>query len=297
MRQIPELKLIKIFTIIVKNKGFSNAQYELNLSTSALSTYMSQLETALDMKLCHRGRGGFSLTHKGELFYQEALRILQQFDQFVLRSAQIQGNLSGTLKIGLIDSIVSDTNIPLDLIIRHFSELYPHVYLRLQVQSPYELQLAVLEDRLDIAIGSFFSKMSGLIYHPLHQEQHWLYCSDQHPLFAQTELSTEHITGENMVNRGYWSQTELAKHGFQYSAATVESMEAQLILILSGKYIGYLPEHYAQQWVAQSRLKPLLPNTFGYQAPFSLITRRGRMKESILHSFKTMLLAKMQSKD
>lgn len=34
-------------------------------------------------------------------------------------------------------------------------------------------------------------------------------------------------------------QAELARHGFKHSAATVDSMEAQLILVLSGAYIGY----------------------------------------------------------
>jgi DNA-binding transcriptional LysR family regulator len=38
--------------------GFANAQHELNLSTSAISTYMSQLEAALGLVLCHRGRAG-----------------------------------------------------------------------------------------------------------------------------------------------------------------------------------------------------------------------------------------------
>ena len=77
-----------------------------------------------------------------------------------------------------------------------------------------------------------------------------------------------------MVGRGYWSQAELARHGFKHSAATVESMEAQLILVLSGAYIGYLPEHYAQAWADKGDLRVLLPATFGYQAPFSMIMRR-----------------------
>ena len=76
VQNYPDLKLLRIFISIVKNQGFANAQQELNLSTSAISTYMSQLEATIGMKLCERGRGGFSLTAKGELFYQEALRHL-----------------------------------------------------------------------------------------------------------------------------------------------------------------------------------------------------------------------------
>jgi DNA-binding transcriptional LysR family regulator len=93
----------------------------------------------------------------------------------------------------------------------------------------------------------------------------------------------------NVVSRSYWSQTELGRHGFKRSVATVESMEAQLILILSGGYIGYLPEHYAQSWVDQGRLKVLLPAEFGYQSQFSLVFRRGRSRELPLQAMRELL--------
>ena len=73
---LPDLKLLRIFASVVRHQGFANVRQALNLSTSAISTYMSQLETNLGLVLCHRGRGGFSLTSKGELFHQETLRLL-----------------------------------------------------------------------------------------------------------------------------------------------------------------------------------------------------------------------------
>ncbi|HSX88628.1 MAG TPA: LysR substrate-binding domain-containing protein, partial [Pseudomonas sp.] len=67
--------------------------------------------------------------------------------------------------------------------------------------------------------------------------------------------------------------------------------------ILSGAYIGYLPEHYAQSWVEQGRLRVLLPATFGYQAPFSLILRRGRSREALLQTFRDLLKAQLNAAD
>ena len=58
----------------------------------------------------------------------------------------------------------------------------PGVYLDLKIQAPHELQVGVLDDRIDVAIGAFASPMNGLLSHALHREQHWLYCSDMHPL-------------------------------------------------------------------------------------------------------------------
>ncbi|BCG25844.1 LysR family transcriptional regulator [Pseudomonas tohonis] len=290
---LPDLKLLRIFATVVRNQGFAAAQQELNLSTSAISTYMSQLEGHLGLTLCHRGRGGFSLTSKGELFYQETLRLLGELEGFERYSASLKGELRGTLNLGVLDSTVSDPALPLAEVIGAYSREHAGVHLHLSVMSPYDLQLGVLENRLDLAIGAFSTRMNGLVYQPLYREQHWLYCSDRHPLFAERRIPAEVITQQRMVGRGYWSQAELARHGFKHSAATVESMEAQLILVLSGAYIGYLPEHYAQSWVDQQRLRGLLPATFGYQAPFSMILRRGRAREPLIVTFRDLLRAQL----
>lgn len=138
-------------------------------------------------------------------------------------------------------------------------------------------------------------RMSGLIYQALYREQHWLYCSDRHPLYEAQHLSVDVVTQQRMAGRGYWSQAELARHGFKHSAAMVESMEAQLILVLSGVYIGYLPEHYAQRWEEQGRLRRLLTNAFGYQAPFSLVLRRTRSREPLIYSFRDRLVAQFNT--
>ncbi|MCO8162978.1 LysR family transcriptional regulator [Pseudomonas sp. 21LCFQ010] len=286
---LPDLKLLRIFACVVRHQGFAAAQQELNLSTSAISTYMSQLETQLGIVLCHRGRGGFSLTSKGELFHQETLRLLAELEGFERYSAALKGELRGTLNLGVLDSTVSDPALPLADVIGSYSKEHPAVHLHLSVLSPAQLQLGVQENRLDLAIGAFSVRMNGLMYQALYREQHWLYCSDRHELFDQRRIPAQTITQQRMVGRGYWSQAELARHGFKHSAATVESMEAQLILVLSGAYIGYLPEHYAQTWVEQKRLKVLLPAVFGYQAPFELAIRRGRAREPLIMSFRDRL--------
>ncbi|WP_342244424.1 LysR family transcriptional regulator [Pseudomonas sp. OTU5201] len=290
---MPDLKLLRIFASVVRNQGFAAAQQELNLSTSAISTYMSQLEGQVGLTLCHRGRGGFSLTSKGELYYQETLRLLGELESFERYSASLKGELRGTLNLGVLDSTVSDPALPLAEVIGAYSQEHAAVHLHLSVMSPYDLQLGVLDNRLDLAIGAFSTRMNGLVYQPLYREQHWLYCSERHPLYNERRIPGELITQQRMVGRGYWSQAELARHGFKHSAATVESMEAQLILVLSGAYIGYLPEHYAQPWVEQNRLRVLLPATFGYQAPFSMILRRGRAKEPLILTFRDLLRAQL----
>jgi len=170
-----------------------------------------------------------------------------------------------------------------------YSQKYPAVHVDLSIMTPYELQLAVLNDRLDLAVGAAPMRMNGLLYQLLYREQHWLYCGQQHPLFGRQRISAEHIAQQRMVSRGYWNQAELERHGFRHSAATVEVMEAQLILVLSGAYIGYLPEHYAQPWVERGNLYALCKRAFGYRSPFFLILRKSRIREPLIQAFRGVL--------
>jgi DNA-binding transcriptional LysR family regulator len=290
---LPDGRLLRVFVCVVRFQGFAAAQQELNMSTSAISTYMSQLEDQLGFTLCHRGRGGFSLTPKGEEFHQEALRILGEIDGFERYAAALKGDLRGNFKLGVLDSTVTDPALSLASVIESFTGEHKALHLHLQIQNPYELQLSVLSNRLDMAIGAFPMRMNGLMYHPLYREQHWLYCSHRHELFGQSRIEPELIGQQRMVGRTYWSHTELVRHGFKRSSASVDSMEGQLILILSGSYIGFLPEHFAQKWVDQGQLRVLMPAHFGYQAPFSLILRRGRSREPLIQKFRETLKAQM----
>ncbi|CAB3806245.1 protein GbuR [Paraburkholderia caffeinilytica] len=281
----PDMRLLRVFTSVVRHQGFASAQQELNLSTSAISTYMSQLEELVGVVLCHRGRGGFSLTPKGAEFHLEAQRLLGEVEGFERYAVGLKGELRGSLKIGVLDALVTDRALSLDAAIGTFAREHPAVHLNLHLQTPYEVQLSVLSNRLDAAIGAFQIRMNGLLYRPLYREQHWLYCGDRHPLFDNKHMTEQAVAEHRLVGRAYWSQAEHARHGLRATEATVDSMEGQLILILSGAYIGFLPEHFAQRWVDEGRLRALSPATFGFQAPFTFVLRRGRSKEPLVQKF------------
>lgn len=96
---LPDLKLLRIFTSVVRHQGFANAQQALNLSTSAIST-LHEPARIQSMLRRHRGCGGFSLTSKGELFHQETLCLLGELEGFEQYAAALKGELRGTLNLG-----------------------------------------------------------------------------------------------------------------------------------------------------------------------------------------------------
>ncbi len=67
--------------------------------------------------------------------------------------------------------------------------------------------------------------------------------------------------------------------------ATASEREGIAFLVLTGRYIGLLPEHYAQRWVNEGRLIALRPEVFAYAIDYHTITRSGRRPNRVLDTF------------
>jgi DNA-binding transcriptional LysR family regulator len=77
-----DLRLLRIFAIVVKCAGFTAAQAELNMSQSNISTHISSLEKRLGYRICERGKGGFRLTEKGQRILKASAALFGAVDAF-----------------------------------------------------------------------------------------------------------------------------------------------------------------------------------------------------------------------
>jgi len=280
-----DLRLLRIFSTVAESRGFAAAQAALNLSAPSISGYITALEQRLGVRLCSRGRSGFALTDKGAVIYREAQRLFGAMDEFVSHAGAVKGRTTGTLRIGLVDCTVTDPNAPVARAIQRFNRREHDVRIELSVAAPTALQRSVLERRLHLAIASFPVEISALSSEPLYDEVNSFYCGAGHPLFTKPEVTLEHIHAGRIVARSYWRGADLSRIGVEREAAVVEIMEAQAILILSGSYLGFLPEHYAAPWVAEGRLRRLLPERLSYVSPFSMIARRAVAEQQVVRQF------------
>jgi DNA-binding transcriptional LysR family regulator len=68
-------------------------------------------------------------------------------------------------------------------------------------------------------------------------------------------------------------------------------MEAQAMLVLSGLYLSYLPEHYAKSWVKTGEMRSLSPKIPRIFSKFFVATRAERRPSSVLDLFIQELVA------
>ncbi|WP_296055500.1 LysR family transcriptional regulator [uncultured Amphritea sp.] len=281
------IKHMHTFCTVVEHGGFSGAQLALGMSQPAISTHIRDFEIRLGFQLCLRGRAGFRLTEKGKITYQKCRNMLNTLDDFNTDLGELKNSLTGVLRIGLIDTTVTDPNSPVPRAIKQFYSRANDVSLTLKIHAPEELEAELIASNIHLAIGVFSSHHSALKYQHLYAEDHLFYCGKGHPLFNldKSQITMKLLRQYPIASRSYLQQSDL--HYFRKSPtpATVSNIEALAILINSGQFMGFLPIHFAQHWVDKGQMKAIDHLGLSWQSELQLVTRDSPSSQNIVKLF------------
>jgi len=282
------IRLLRIFKTVIECGGFATAEVELNISRPAISLAITELESLLNMRLCQRGRSGFAITEQGEQVYNSALQLLGSLETFKAQINAINTELVGELNIGITDNMVT---IPQMSITKALSELKlraPEVIINIRMIPPNDIETAVLDGTLHIGVVPELRTLPGLTYKRLYKERSLLYCANQHPLFFQnlTVISDMALSQYDAVVPSYPLSASIKQQQMMLNAtATSTDREGMAFLILSGRFVGFLPTHFAKRWVAQDQLRAIGEHNRGFDTHFSVITRKGAVNNLILDAY------------
>jgi DNA-binding transcriptional LysR family regulator len=265
-----DLRLLRIFCTVVDCGGFHGAQIALNIAQSTLSTHLASLEAKLGSRLCERGRGGFRLTPSGEDTYAAAQTLLRDIDRFEATMDRVHGRQNARLRIGVIDKVSSFDALDLPGAIARFAAAHPDALIELETDTPAGLQTSLMQGTRDIVIGGSLQPLPGFTYDQLPAEVHHVYCGQGHPWFDRPDrtLTQADFLMAGVSVRSYMHFDDTYRLGRVTARATVGSMEAQEILILSGAYVGFLPEHCGRQWVKTGRMRAVKPDVWSFSSHF-----------------------------
>lgn len=279
-----DLRLLRIFVAIVECGGLSAAESRLNIGRSTISSHLSDLEVRLGLKLCKRGRSGFELTEPGRVTYQASLELLQQCEAFASTVASSKNELSGRVTIATIDTMVSDPRCGVARAISALKARGGNIQFDIHVCEAREVETSVVNGRSLVGLGVSRHQLRGLDYYPLHNEYNYLYCAQGHPLFELLEgnvaksdsAKLEALLAEaEVITSNYLRDKEVRNDGLNYQNSAIAYHDEGIAhLILSGEFIGYLPEHYASYWVDKGMFRAIQPEKYAYQIPVMLITSK-----------------------
>jgi DNA-binding transcriptional LysR family regulator len=143
MKHLPNIEL---FVKVVKEGNFSTVARSLEISPSAVSRQISQLEKELGGRLFQRTTRKQSLTEAGEIYFQHALQLVEDIEVAKLAVKGITDKPSGNLRI----TAEADFALAfIEPILPDFLALYPEVQICLHMSSNLQ---DLIDNNLDLAI-------------------------------------------------------------------------------------------------------------------------------------------------
>lgn len=192
-----ELRHLRYFCAVADWKGFSRAANVLHISQSAISDQILDLEREIGVTLLNRSRHRVSLTPVGEIFLEDARRILADADRAMNRARRSARGEIGSLRIAFL---VWGASSFLPSVIREFRQLHPDVHLSVREMLPSAQSEALIQGSLDVG---FTRPLQPPYAGQLHSET--LYCDPflavlpaDHPL-ARSPLDLKDLGNEPFV--------------------------------------------------------------------------------------------------
>ena len=287
-----DLRLLRVFVSVAEMGGFTQAAAQLNVSRPTVSTQMADLEARLGMRLCERGRRGFSLTSNGEQVLRHVQRLFAAIEDFNTSIDDMHGNLTGDLHIAMIDYMTTVPGFRFTDVLRDFADQAPNVRLDLKVLPEEDLTRALLDGRIHMGITSGHVRFAGVDYESFLHEQLFVYAGRKHELFDcdDSTITKDMLLASRWADGPLWPRQEGQKVSTSHDVPA-NNLEAILMLILSGRYIGQMPDFFAEPWVRQGEIRALAPQFANQPNELMVVTRTGDRRAGPLDAFLKLLRA------
>jgi DNA-binding transcriptional LysR family regulator len=288
-----DLRLLRVFKSVADCGGMASAELELNIAVSTISRHVKDLELRLGLVLCRRGRGGFALTPEGQQVYAAAEQLLAATDAFRGSLHDIHRRMGGELHVALFEKTASNPASRIAEAVGLFRARAPQVNLQLHVGTITMIERGVIDGRYHLGVVPEHRRSDSLGYDALFDETMCLYAGAGHPWFTGPDRGRgwEALRGQALAALGYHSPNMALAHQRSLTrAATASDQEAVATLVLSGAYVGFLPDHYAAPFVAAGRMRAVSPRVLHYACRFAAIQRRAPTPLRVAQAFHQALL-------
>lgn len=270
-----DIRLLRIFCVVTRCGGFAAAESELQMGLPSISRYIKSLEIRLGVRLCARGRSGFALTEQGRKVYASSLRLIADIERFEGDVRSLHADLTGTLNLGVIDTLITEKALRIPELIASYKNRYPHVEFNLVTSTSNVIEQSVLDGDIHVGIAHARRHLSRLNYRFLFQERCNLYAAREHPLASRPagSIREEEVYRHDFAGFSYIDDSEQGVGSRLTRTASVDCMEALATLISTGCFIGFLPDHYVQSVWRLRQFRPILPEIFSYAVDINFVTQ------------------------
>lgn len=191
-----QFESLKLFCDVVSNRSFSKAALANNVTQSAASQIVSQLEKRLGVLLIDRSERPPIPTPEGRVYYEGCKELVEQYLELEASIRNAPPELPVTVQIAAIYSVgLGD----MGQYVERFEAQNPHARVQIEYLHPARVHEKVLEGSADFGLVSFPRRSRELRVLPWREEEMLLTCPPQHPLARSAAVRPAQLAGEKYV--------------------------------------------------------------------------------------------------
>jgi DNA-binding transcriptional LysR family regulator len=217
------------------------------------------------------------LTREGQAVYNAIQTLEQAHQQFSQLVASLTDECTGELVILTADQLDQSRLSLLSKLCAALQQQAPQLNLALDVLPLQQIELALLKDQAHVALMPGYRQIDGLLYQHVFSTPIFLCCAAEHPLFnmADDKINDEMLSQHPAIHPGIDINPEGRKQLQKLNAsARAYQFDTRLALLLSGGFIGFLPEEIAQPYINSGQLRYIKPSEYQYPFNQSIVTKQ-----------------------
>lgn len=277
------------FTRVVELSSFTKASDSLNLPKTTLSAQIHALEKRLHVKLLHRTTRHISVTPEGAVYYERAIRLINDMQETEAAVTSLNTTPRGRLRVDIPISLGHRLIVPA---LNEFMKRYPEI--ELEVGCTYR-QVNLLEEGVDCVIRVGVSVDDSLVARRLGTAEMVTCASPDYLQKFGIPKMPEDIELHNIV---YYESPRSGKvNPFKYiqdgkqiklfgkRRITFNDPEACVLAALGGAGLIYLPEYMVREYIAAGQLRIVLQDQRSETLPISILYPQNRHLSTRVRAF------------
>lgn len=287
------LETLKLYCDIVRQHSFSQGAASSQISQSAASQAIQQLEAELGVLLIDRSKRPFMLTPEGHTFFDGCRSLLEGYEKVRAQIAASRTQMTGSVRVAAIYSvgihIMSDH-------MQRFMSLYPQAKVRLEYLHPHKVVESVLNDEADLGLLSYPPSNRSLTVLPWRSETMVFVCPPSHRLARRKMVVAADLNDENFVafdaNLPIRKAIDrcLRKHGARVKVVMeFDNIETIKQAIAVGAGVSILPQPTILKEVGNRTLAAIHLAMTELARPLGIIHRRGKALTPTIARFLELL--------
>jgi LysR family transcriptional regulator, transcriptional activator of the cysJI operon len=273
-----DLDHLKLFKDIAQTRSFSRGASLNDVSQSAASQHVQELEHQFGITLLDRSTRPLTVTEPGKLYLDMCRDVLRKRDEFLVELERMKSEVEGSVRVASIYSVGLSEMSRLE---QEFSRRHPQARLEVEYLRPEKVYEAVVSDQVDLGLMSYAEPTKEVRVLPWREEQMVVAVSPHHPLANRAEVRPEDLDGLDFV--GFDDDLPIRRDIDRFLReqrvhvnVTLHFDNLQMIkeAVAHGSGVSIMPARIMEEEVRQGRLVPVPIAGFQLFRPVGIVHRR-----------------------